>query len=132
MLIDAADLFVGSTFGNVTLTRVKNFKPSDELTREAFIPVGSDRPVGTVKKPGAQFIDLEIMPDTTEEVPWRTLLKTGEEFRFTVQYRGGSKLGPRIQYKVQVAEYNEPDGDQGGDYSHACKLVVIGEGRKLN
>lgn len=132
MLIDSADLFVGSSFGNVTLKRVKNFKPSDELTREGFTPVGSDRPVGTVKKPGAQFIDLELMPDTVEEVPWRTLLKTGEEFRFIIQWRGGGELGARIQYTVQVAEYNEPEGDMGGDYSNACKLIVIGEGLKLN
>ena len=134
MIYDSADLIVGSTTGgNVTLKRVKNFKPSDELTREPFIPVGSTRPVGSTVKPGAQMIDLENVPDTIEEVDWNGLKASGEVFTFTIQYKAGSVRGRRVQYSVQVAEVTpSPEGDQNGEYTETIKLLVIGKGRELN
>ncbi|MDQ3153630.1 MAG: hypothetical protein M3R63_18590 [Actinomycetota bacterium] len=132
MIYDSADLIAGYTGGNVTLKRIKSFKPSDELTREPAIFVGSSRPVGSTVKPGAQMIDLENVPDTIEEMPWNDLKASGEQFTFTIQYKAGSTRGRRVQYSVQVAEVTpSPEGDQNGEYTENIKLLVIGKGREL-
>lgn len=131
LLIDKADIIIGSSYGNVTSRRIKNYKVGDEKTREPFIPVGSDRPVGTTSKPGAQTIDLEVMPEQNPEVPYRKLHASGEVFTITIQERAGAQLGQRIQYQVQVSEVTGPDGDNAGEYTQSVKLIVIGEGRAL-
>ncbi len=134
MNIDGADLIVGSTLGNVVLAQCRSCKPSDELVREPAFSVGSDRPTGTVKKAGAQFLELDIRPTVVPEVAWATLHKSGETITFTIQYRAGSTKGERWQFRCQVAECNrapEVDKEGGDSYGLMVKLVVIGEGRKV-
>jgi hypothetical protein len=130
-MIESADLFLAHVGGNIHLKQVKNVKPSDELTREAFTPVGFQRPIGTILRPGAQTFELEIQPGTVEEVPYRALMRSGEVIRFTMQYKGAGKLGARIQASCQVSAYSEPDIDQGGDSTHTVTLLVLGEIKRV-
>ena len=131
-LVDSADLTIGSTFGNKLLERYVSFEINDAATREPFTPVGKQRPVGSTRKPGEQTIDIELMPDTTEEVPWHILQASGEIITCTVQYRGGAQKGQRWQYRCQVSERKPPAGDNEGKYTASVKLLVIGEGKKLS
>jgi hypothetical protein len=137
-VIDSADLIfswpsgTGTTGGNRLLKRTQSFKPADAATREAVMAVGSQRPVGSMRKPGAQTITLEEKPDTVEEVPWETLQASGALCKLIIQYKGGSLRGPRWQYSVQVASVNQPEGDEGGSYSRTIELLVIGEGKRLS
>lgn len=126
-LFDRCQVFVRGK----QLRRVKSTKPSDELTREAFIPQGETRPVGTMVKPGAQYIELDVIPDTTPEVDWREFQRTGAILNVVLQYYGGAVKGPRRQFSMQVAEVHDPEANNQGEVTQTIKLVAIGEGRDI-
>jgi hypothetical protein len=131
-VVDSADVIFESSFGNVVLRQIENFKPSDELVREPFTPVGSQRPIGYTVKPGAQMVEFQVKPAKVEEVPWRTLHKTGEVCTLTTQYYAAGVKGDRLQGSVVVAEcVPGAEGDQEGKYSYTVKLLVLGEIRAV-
>lgn len=130
-LYDSADYIIGTkSFKNLTLRHVKNAKPSDDEKRKPFVPIGADGAVGYIKERGAQGWEVEILPNTREAGIWRELFRTGEKFRWTVQYRAGDRLGERLQGTVIVTSYVEPEVAMGGDVTHTVMLGVVGKMKK--
>lgn len=130
--VDDGTLLIGSSSqGKKKLTGVKSWKPSDEMTREPVLEVGSKRAVGSMVKKGAQSISIEYKPRSRPDVDWATLLNSGETFTISAQYQAGPKKGERWQWSCQVQKFDPPGGDDGGDYSASVELLVIGEGKRM-
>lgn len=108
-----------------------SFKPSDELTREPFIPEGESRPVGSSVTPGAEYLEVELKPNTTDVIDWEADKVSGEIRKAVAQYYAGSVRGKRYQWSVQVAESNKPESSEG-KATNTVKLLVIGEGKLLS
>ena len=127
-MVDAVDVIVDWSGGNVLCRQVDKVDPKDAATVDEFIPVGPDgRPQGFMRKPGAQTVELTVRPAKKEEVPWRTLHASKEIFVLTLQYYSNKQKGERLQGHVVVKEMAPSSMDNEGKGDYTVTLLVMGE-----
>ncbi|MDQ3295073.1 MAG: hypothetical protein M3619_00625 [Myxococcota bacterium] len=109
--------------GNKRLRRLDKYDVGDEGSTESANEVGSDHPVGFVRKPGSVPIDFEFRQTkgVKPDCDWAYLRDSGEIFSLTEQVGGGQ----RTQYpEVRVSTYTKT-GDKDGEFTYSVGLVAL-------
>jgi hypothetical protein len=114
-----------SVAGNKQLKRVQSYDVSDDSSVEAQPEVGSESPVGFLRKPGALMISFEITETkgVRREIDWERLKLLDNTFSLTKQVKGGQ----RTQFpecKVSKIDYT---GDAEGKHSYTVEIVALSQ-----
>lgn len=112
------------TQGHKTLEYCKSSKVADGQSREPKNALGGfGRPVGTVRKPGALTITLDVFAQQgTPEVDWWALQDSGEVFGIFREIVGGRET----HYpQVQVSKVDEDDDGDNADHMITVELLAL-------
>lgn len=121
--VSIAPWFINSeSQGNRPLRGLQEAGVEDGSSVEAVNEIGSEFPIGTITKPGAQTLNLaEKVMEGEPDVDWNELRDSRERFSMTRQYRNGQ----RVQFlDCTVSTVNE-SGDSEGDNTREITIISL-------
>lgn len=113
------------TQGNKRLRKMEDYDVSSDAAKEAQNEVGSDFPVGFVRKPGAKTISFTFREakGRNPEIDWEYLESSDEVFSLTKQVIGGQ----RVQYPECQVSTTGTSGDKDGTHTRTVEILVLKE-----